>query len=185
MILSRSGSVSAAAASYPDWPYDHSRTPETGSNVYHVDPAASDDTGDGSIGDPFQQINTHIGDLVAGDILYLRAGTHSVTSYNMRNTGYPEDGHNDGTSGNPIIITSYPGEEPTLNCNSQEWLNMDSVDYWHITHLKFTSTAMNCLAVGDGSDQQGLYFFCLDFNTTASTTYGDNAGQIFIDGWGS
>ena len=155
-----------------EFPYDSSRS-IAAQPKYVAATGGSDTTGDGSIGSPWATINASLPKLVAGDTLYLRGGTHSVSSYNFRFNV------NDGTAGNYITVTSYPSEEPIIDCGGSSWINMDLTDYWQFTHLKVVDyvTAFDCA-------ENAPYPLSPKFiSIEGETAYGgDNVGLIKLRG---
>lgn len=71
---------------------------------YYVSPKGVD-TNDGSIRHPFKTIQKAADLMQAGDVCYIRSGTY-------RETIVPA---NSGTSGSPIIFTSYPGDKVVVS----------------------------------------------------------------------
>jgi hypothetical protein len=65
------------------------------------------DANPGTIDAPFLTLHAAVASAFAGDVIYLRGGTHYYTS----TVNIP--GHN--SSNNPVLITSYPGEAAELN----------------------------------------------------------------------
>lgn len=159
-------------AGYAEFPYDSTRTVIAG--AYHVDPVNGSDTNngilvaDGGTG-PWQTINTNLATLVAGDTMYLREGTHTVTSINMK------FGHNDGTAGNLIEVTSYPGEEPLIDCSGDTtWLRFQNLDYWKFSHLKLTNY-ISAWEVGEDVTVNNCEWYSIQGDTALG---GDNVGLI-------
>lgn len=85
--------------------------------TYYVDTAAANDTGAGTIGDPKKYISSGIAlATLAGDTVYLRAGTFSNGLDRIWGTDFTAN----GTSwANAITISAYPSEAVTLNGNVQ------------------------------------------------------------------
>lgn len=75
-------------------------------STYYVDDDAIDDSGIGSIGDPFKTITHSITHMVGGDTLYVRAGI-----YNEFCKPYGKD----GTAVNHTIVKNYTGESPIID----------------------------------------------------------------------
>jgi parallel beta-helix repeat protein len=70
--------------------------------TYYVAATGGSDSNSGSINDPFATINRGIRAANAGDTVYLRDGTYHAAVYIGPSAG--------GTSGNPVVISGYPGE---------------------------------------------------------------------------
>ncbi len=89
---------------------------------YYVATNGNDDTGVGSIGNPWLTIDYGESQLSAGDTLFIRAGTYyeSITIANS------------GTDGNPITIKAYSDEEVIVSGGASitEWTQCESDDAW-------------------------------------------------------
>jgi len=87
-------------------------------STYYVS-TSGNDANTGAIGSPWLSWGYAINRLVAGDILYIRAGTYTVMqglgggNYNGVRIAYKN-----GTAGSPITISVYPGDaRPVLDCS--------------------------------------------------------------------
>lgn len=99
---------------------------------YYVDNSGPD--GDGSFGNPWNNIAGHVDDLSPGDVMYLRGNVAPPGQI------YAEDvvvsaavGCVDGTAANPITITTYNSEYVILRSAGSGWrrtLDIDGLDYW-------------------------------------------------------
>jgi pectate disaccharide-lyase len=74
-------------------------------NLY-VSPTG-DDANPGTMDAPFLTLHAAVAAAFAGDVIYLRGGTHYYTN-TINLTGQ-------NSSNNPVLITSYPGESAELN----------------------------------------------------------------------
>lgn len=74
-------------------------------NTYYVSTTGNDDTGDGSVNNPWKTIQKAANLMVAGDTCIIRGGT-----YNEKVV--PQ---NSGTEGNPITFKAYDGETVTVS----------------------------------------------------------------------
>lgn len=135
---------------------------------YYVDSSAGVD-GDGSIGRPWNNIDGHVGDLSAGDVMYLRGGgtvgtrrdyteTISITSGN---------GCTAGSSGNEIIVTNYADEYVRVLSGSSSPLFMVELAYWSIVGQSVSDVS----ATGDDM------YFEMDRQDVSSGGY-----AVFCDG---
>ena len=90
----------------PTKPADQTKTPglKSASISYYVAKTGSDNNS-GTLTSPWLTISHAVTKLVAGDILYARAGTY--------NEAVTID--NSGTASSRITITNYPGESPIIN----------------------------------------------------------------------
>lgn len=103
---------------------------------YYVDSTAGVD-GDGSLLNPWNNIDGHVADLAAGDFMYLRGNVAAPGQV------YAEDidigaGCADGTAVNPITITPYNNEYVIIRAAGGGWRDIfDFVgrDYWIIDGL--------------------------------------------------
>lgn len=88
--------------------------PEGPVHTYYCAPGGSNSTGDGSINNPWMDLEGANGTVRAGDLIYLRAGeykTHRYAHYAMGTNKLNQDGAPD----RPIIITNYPNEQAQFN----------------------------------------------------------------------
>lgn len=98
-------------------------------NTYYVDDVGTN--GDGSIGSPWNDLYSAVGQLTAGDKLYVRAGTYLMSEQTLSL---------DSTAGSPTTIEAYPGEVPVISPAASWIQNPFSItgDYWTLKGLKFT-----------------------------------------------
>jgi parallel beta-helix repeat protein len=75
-------------------------------STYYVDDDGSDDTGDGSIGNPWATLEYADNQMTGGDTLYIRAGTYTERFYISGLSG---------TSGNHTYISAYNGEAAIID----------------------------------------------------------------------
>lgn len=115
-------------ASYDD-------TVQTGSHVYHIDPVGGDDSDDGSAANPWQSVDKVLGSFSPGDIIYLRAGTHSFGSGTHALTS-------SGNSSDYILLRGYPGEVARLDTTGGSFdsdgngpVIFTGADYWWLDWL--------------------------------------------------
>lgn len=93
----------------------------------------------GTLANPWKSLTYSFNQLSAGDQLYMRGGTYTI-SYSS-SIGVRVSNRN-GTAGNLIKINNYPGETPIYDgsghSGSSEMIGvlMINCDYWHITGLK-------------------------------------------------
>lgn len=71
--------------------------------TYYISPSGNDATGSGAIGSPWFSLNKAWTVVAAGDIVYMRGGTYTITEQ------WYLEGKN-GTAGNLIKVWEYPGE---------------------------------------------------------------------------
>jgi len=81
-------------------------------NIYFAKTSGSDDTGDGSWGNPWQTIPKAADSLAAGDIAYIGNGVDQVTETNY---GAAVNLGSDGAEGSPKALIVYPGRK---SCNT-------------------------------------------------------------------
>ncbi len=124
-------------------------------SIYYVSPTGSDGQA-GTLDQPFASLQ-HAHDLAQpGDTIYLRGGVYQLTS-GIQLT-------NDGTSGQPITITNYPGETPILDGSqiasgdyygsggAGGWvLDGSSISWNHISGLEIRGGAMGGIVIRDES----------------------------------
>lgn len=94
-------------------------------NTYYVDDVAANGTG--TLASPFNSVATGVSKLVAGDTLYIRAGTYAVDGVTLAA---------DGTVNNPITIAAYGSEKPVFSKpNTQKCFTITG-DNWIIKGIK-------------------------------------------------
>lgn len=93
---------------------------------FYVAPGGSDGN-PGTLSSPFGTLTKAVDVAGAGDFIYLRGGTYSVSSSLVINKN--------GTSGSPIRVFAYNGESPVLQFNNVVSSSNRGVvlngDYWH------------------------------------------------------
>lgn len=152
-----------------EFPYDSSRV--IGSSPKYVASAGGNDGNDGSITSPWATVNYALQQLTAGDTLYLRGGTHYVTNLDFKFASEA------GTALTPIEVTSYPGEEPVIDCSGGTWLSrFDNKDYWTFSHLKFTNYVTG-IDIGEDSASDNFTMYSCEGETALG---GDNVGLLKI-----
>lgn len=118
---------------------------------YYVDSDSSDDSGDGSIGDPWKYIAAHVDDLSAGDTMHVRGDAAPGRIYYES----PIAPTVSGTSGNPITIKPYTGEYVILKTTPASYnftFDLTNDDWWTLDGLKFDRDYVNGNQVNlDGS----------------------------------
>jgi Right handed beta helix region len=98
--------------------------------VYYAAPTGSDSAA-GSIGSPWQRIDTAAGKMSPGDVLYLRGGTYG-SAYSI---------HASGTAAAPLHFIGYPGEAAILVApsTSAQWTTLSvQGNYLGFQHLHIT-----------------------------------------------
>ena len=92
----------------------------TYSQPYYV-ATDGDDTGVGTIGDPWATWDTAMYKAEPGDTVFFRGGVYPSLNTNGGGIYYdPRTGTqgNDGTRANPIVYMAYPSEIPILDCSN-------------------------------------------------------------------
>ena len=111
--------------------------------TYYVAATGSNNSYAGTISSPWATWWYGMSRLVAGDILYIRQGTYTdmQTIGSGNNFGVHFSSHN-GTSGNPITVSAYPGDaSPVLDCtalnssSSNIGIYLENCNYWNFTRL--------------------------------------------------
>lgn len=140
---------------------------------YYVDPVAGDDDNPGTFEEPFRtMVNLNRGiyaayrapgwqELQAGDVVYLRGGTHS-TIYHPGGDGGPTEGGDHvifldrlatGEADAPITIKGYPGEVATVDPDyGGVGITLLATNHVHISDLRVERAWNKGIRVGGGSD---------------------------------
>ncbi len=101
----------------------------------HYADSSSGSDGNGSLSQPWNQINAHLDELSPGDSLCLRGALNPAASQI-----YPEAldlaGVSNGTASQPITMQGYPGEYVTIQ-SSDSVLTVRGANYWIFSQLTF------------------------------------------------
>jgi hypothetical protein len=115
--------------------------------TYYVATDGNDSNNGTSTATPWRTWNYAFNRLVAGDILYIRAGTYTTMATTSK--GVSVSGKY-GTSSNYITVSGYPGEAaPILSCSSlsesgdRDGLYMSGCSYWRISGIEIASVPDN------------------------------------------
>jgi uncharacterized repeat protein (TIGR02059 family) len=107
--------------------------------TYYVSPSGSD-SNPGTIGQPFFTLNKAWNYVSAGDIIYMRGGTYNYTTTQSLTS-------KDGTSGNLISISAYPGEHPIIDYNGATSpyiaLYLKNADYLYLKGIRITGLSQS------------------------------------------
>lgn len=85
--------------------------------IRYVATTGSDATGDGSIGNPYKTIQKAVNVSVAGDTIYVRGGNYNERVLFKTN----------GTAGNPITLSGYPGETAIVDGTGKVPTSSDTI----------------------------------------------------------
>ena len=103
----------------------------------HVATTGNDTTGDGSIELPYATLQKAHDVAVAGNLIYVRGGTYTLTSTQTFTT--------DGNSGNRIRLFAYPGESPVIDginlTGTSRAIILNSAHWWHIKGFEVKNAA--------------------------------------------
>jgi len=110
---------------------------------YYIDGSSGNDNNAGTIDSPWETIGQANTTLIAGDTVYIRAGTYTIS-------GAAIGPINSGTAGSPITYSAYPDEIVNLVGTSKYSIGIDlnGRDYIHVTgvsrhNMKFTGFGCN------------------------------------------
>jgi len=140
---------------------------------YYVDPVGGNDDNAGTFAAPFRTMaNVNRGiysryrtagwrELQAGDVVYLRGGTHGAVYHPGGDSG-PTDGGNHvvfldrlatGTAEAPITIKGYPGEVAVIDPNyGAAGITLLATSHVHISDLRIQRGMQRGIRMGGGSD---------------------------------
>lgn len=141
--------------------------------TYYVSANGSDKQA-GTLDHPFATLQ-HVHDLARpGDTIYLRGGVYQISSV-IKLTS-------DGTSGNPITVTNYPGEKPVLDASSMQqtgwfagWaVDLASASWNHIKGIEIRGGPEGGLVIRDDSHDNVIEMLDVHHN-----------GRLSVQGAGS
>lgn len=120
--------------------------------TYYMSTTGNDGTGDGSIGSPWKTIEHSSAQLNPGDTLYIRGGTHRSAKADTIVNRFYINGMN-GSSGNIITISNYPGETVVFNCDDvyvpgtagdgPVGFKVENCSWFHIKGIRVTGLEQN------------------------------------------
>jgi hypothetical protein len=121
---------------------------------YYVAPTGGSDLNPGSIGSPFATFTKAIAAATAGDTIYARGGTYSLS------TTVSVGSSKSGTAASPIKLFAFPGESPVLDFRNQPYSANNSGlkgislngSFWHIKGLTVQYAADNGIAIGGSNN---------------------------------
>ena len=144
-----------------------------GGTIYYVAPAGDDDD-PGTITYPWRTIQKAADTLVAGDTVYIRAGTYHEQVV-------PQ---NSGSAGQPITYAAYPGETATID-GSSITLQDDLDGLFNVSgksHL--VVSGLHIINAGPYGNNAGIMILNSDHITVENnSTYNTNSSGIGV--WGS
>jgi hypothetical protein len=131
-------------------------------STYFVDPNG-DDSNDGSIDHPFKTIYPKAtGVVVAGDTIYVRAGTYTYTGPNTVITLSTKSGASDA---NRCYLMGYNDERPLLDCTAMTGVGADCIkingNYWYIKGLDIKGAPRHGININRGS--YNIVEFCSSY----------------------
>lgn len=150
--------------------------------TYYCSPTGHDDTGDGSIGNPWATWEKLGNSLSVGDTGYIRGGTYSATK--ARSNRYMCLWQNlHGSAGNLIKIWNYQSEVPIFDFtgitdfqNTAILIGIRGCSYLHIKGL----TVCNAVQPTDSSPVDGWYYWESPHNIFEHCTAHHIGGMGFI-----
>ena len=134
-------------------------TVDTGDIIVWVDSDAADDSGEGTEGDPYKYLDTHVNSLGAGVTVYIVGDEGSPRIYDE---GEINITNSNGASGQPITIMPAPGTEVT-------WQKDAGDDYIFDIHVGADYITINGFGL-DAEESRG----CVRMN-------GDHGRLIYCD----
>lgn len=141
-----------------------------------VAPNGNDETGDGTIDNPYYSLTKAVSVVMPGDVIYMRGGTYYYTSTVLINKK--------GTETQRYYVLAYPGEQPVLNYS--QWqpasesersgargIKVDtSAAYWYFKGLEI------CYAPDNGVKCEGSH---ITFDQCRFHHNGDTGLQIGLN----
>ena len=144
--------------------------------TYYVSFSAGSDTNNGSINTPFKTITKAISVAVAGDIIYLRGGTHTYTS-KISITKV-------GTAANRFYLLAYPGDaRPVLDFSGMAVSSSNrgiqlSGQYWTIKGIDIYKAGDNGMHIDGAFNIVEFCSFYENADTGLQLANGANNNQI-------
>lgn len=148
---------------------------ETGNNEYYIAPDGNDQTGDGTFGSPWMNLQHAVNIAKPGDVIVCRGGKYNFTTRDSSGKLTVRI-KTSGTADAPITIRNYDGETPIfdfeqqlLDCKRDRSKVGDrgihlTGNYWHLYGLHITHAADNGIKL-EGSHnriERCEFSYCLD-----------------------
>ncbi len=117
------------------------------SQPYYVSTTGSD-SNSGTLASPFRTIAKAVSVVKAGETIYVRGGTYSLTTTITLDRS--------GTDNGLISLLAYPGEKPVLDFSAQTLASSNrgvvlTGNWWNITGLDITGAGDNGMIISGGS----------------------------------
>lgn len=118
------------------------------SQTYYVS-ATGSDSGTGTLASPFKTIAKAVSVVQAGETIYVRGGTYSLTATITLNKS--------GTENARISLLAYPGEKPVLDFSAQTLSGSNrgvvlTGSYWLVRGLDITGAGDNGMLISGGNN---------------------------------
>ena len=136
--------ITTGKISIPDYPH----------NVYYCDPEGNDDTADGSEAAPFRSLQKAVDKAVAGDVIYMNAGTYRYnTRINIPNIGAPNSGMIRIESRGGRAVLDFAGQGLG---DANQGIRITG-SYWHIYGLDIINAGDNGMLIERNKPTGGTY----------------------------
>jgi len=134
--------------------------------TYYVAPNGSN-SNPGTQAAPFATLQKGHDVAVAGDTIYMRGGTYTLSTYVNINRS--------GSSGNPIKVFNYPGETPVLdaiNITTSYWsvIQLSNASWWHFKGLELKNGPAQGLVLSGDSSNNIVEFNNVHHNTRVQSS---------------
>lgn len=158
---------------------------ESDSNEYFIAPDGNDDSGDGSIGAPWMNLQKAVDAAAPGDIIYCRGGRYHFTRRDSSGKLTVRI-KTSGTAEAPITIRSYQDEAPIfdfeqqlLDCKRDRSKVGDrgillTGNYWHLYGLHITHAADNGIKLEGSHNRIERCEFSYNLDTGLQLGFGHN-----------
>ncbi len=131
-------------------------------STYYVATTGNDTSGTGSIDFPWATIGKAVGIVVAGDTIYVRAGTYSYTGSSTAITLPAKTGSSET---NRCSLMGYNGERPLLDFSAMTGTSADGLkingSYWHLKAMDLKGAPHNAIKISGGS--YNIVEFCTSY----------------------
>jgi hypothetical protein len=134
-------------------------------NTYYVDPNGSDGSTTGDINHPYKTINKGVTVAVAGDTVYVRAGTYTYSG-----SALTLSAKSGSSASNRPKLFAYQNERPLVDLSAMGSGGTNGIkingNYWYVKGIDFKGAPNNGIAISGGS--YNIIEFCRAYESRDS-----------------